>query len=164
MRFEKLDFIPMTESDVPALVPIMKRAFEYDAIQSGRAQSGPDGFDNGEFIRKRLSMPDVDAFRIELDGVTIGAIMMFIHEDTKDGHLSLLFIDCDFMGSGYGEMAWRFIEHAYPFIEVWTLNTSAVSYRNHCFYINKLGFHVVQVTREMDRSSALFQLEKIIRR
>lgn len=164
MLFEELDFIPMSEADIPVLVPIMKQSFEDDARLFGRAEAGPDGYDDGNFLLKRIVLPDVDAYKIEYKGIVIGAIMLFVHEEQGDGHLSCVFIDKAYMGHGYGAMAWRFVEHTYPKVYKWTLNTSAVSYRNHCFYINKLGFHVVAVTREENRQLALFQLEKQIRR
>lgn len=160
MRFEALDFLPMTEADIPILVPIMKRAFENDAQLYGRPSGGPEGYDNGEFLRKRIVLPEVEGYRIDLDGKTIGAIMLFIHEEQGCGHLSCIFIDSPQMGAGYGAMAWRFVEYTYPKIHTWTLNTSAVSYRNHCFYINKLGFHVVAVEGKRDRYTAMFQLKK----
>lgn len=164
MRFEKLDFVPMTEADIPVLAPIMKRAFEDDARLSGRPGGGPEGYDDGEFIRKRLALPEVEGYCIELNGKVIGALLLFIHEKQASGHLSCIFLDTDQMGCGYGVTAWKFVEYIYPQIRTWTLNTSAVSYRNHCFYINKLGFQVVAVDGERDRYTAMFQLKKEIRR
>ena len=164
MRFERLDFLPMTEADIPVLTPIMKRAFEEDARQSGRPDGGPEGYDDGEFLRKRLALPEVEGYRIDLDEKTIGAVLLFIHAERACGHLSCIFIDNEYMDTGYGAMAWRFIEHTYPNIDTWTLNTSAVSYRNHCFYIGKLGFQVVAVDGGRDKYTAMFQLKKEIGR
>lgn len=164
MHWASLDFHPMTEADIPVLTPIMKRAFEYDAQRSGRPDGGPEGYDNGAFLRKRISLPDVEGYRITLDGRPIGAVMLFVHPEEASGHLSCIFIDVDQMGKGYGAAAWEFVEHIYPHINTWTLNTSAVSYQNHCFYINKLGFHVVAVEGNEDKYTAMFQLRKEIRR
>ena len=164
MRFETLDFIPMTEADIPILTPIMKQAFEDDARRYGRPDGGPDGYDDGEFLRKRIVLSDVEGYRIDLDGVTIGGILLFVHTKQHSGHLSCIFIDPSQMSAGYGAMAWRFVEHMYPRINTWTLNTSAVSYKNHCFYINKLGFHVVAVDGGKDRYTAMFQLKKELER
>lgn len=160
MCSECLDFIPMTEEDIPALVPIMKRAFEDDARRYGRLDGGPEGYDDGEFLRKRIVLPDVEGYRINLDGKAIGAILLFVHPEQASGHLSCIFIDPTQMGKGCGAAAWQFVERTYPQIRTWTLNTSAVSYRNHCFYINKLGFQVVAVDGGDDPHSALFQLTK----
>lgn len=162
MRYRQLDFLPMTEADIPILTPIMKRAFEADAQQSGRTTGGPEGYENGEFLRKRFVLPEVEGYRIDLDGQPIGAVLLFIHKDQGCGHLSCIFIDDQYMGNGYGAIAWQFVEHTYPMIHTWTLNTSAVSYPNHCFYINKLGFQVVAVAGGRDKDTAMFQLKKEI--
>ena len=160
MQFEGLDFVPITEADIPELVPVMRRAFEDDAKKSGRAVGGPEGYEDGSFIRRRLCLPEVEGYCIKMDQRVIGAILLFVHVDQASGHLSCIFIDTDQMGHGYGAAAWRFVEHMYSQINTWTLNTSAVSYRNHCFYINKLGFRVVAVNGGRDPYTALFQLKK----
>lgn len=163
MKFEKLDFFPLTKEDIPVLTPIMKRAFDNDAeLFFGKPEGGPPGYDDGTFLERWAFHPDATAYRIELDGTPLGAVILFICEEKSHGHLGCIFIDSGKIGQGYGAMTWRFVESHYPHIKMWTVETPAVSYRNHCFYINKCGFHVVAVEGGKDRFEAQFKLRKVI--
>ena len=161
MRFENLDFTPMTQEDIPLLAPIMKCAFDDDSrLFFGSPEGGPEGYDDGSFLKKWGFHPEASAYRISRDGIPIGGFILFINESQRFGHLGCIFIDSFSIGQGYGSTAWRFVEHTFPQIRTWTVDTPAVSYRNHCFYINKCGFHVTKVEGDRDRYEAQFRLEK----
>lgn len=163
MLFHELEFVPMTREDVPILAPLMKQAFDDDAKQFFQQETGgPPGYDDGTFLEKWGIESNAISYRINLKKKAIGAIMVFIDEKNNHGFLGNIFIDSSLIGKGYGHTAWLFIEQQYPQITVWETETPAVSYRNHCFYINKCGFQVFAVERKKDRYEAMFKLRKII--
>ena len=45
-------------------------------------------------------------------------------------------------------------------MKVWHTETPALSYRNHCFYVNTCGFHVVRISDQHSPEDAQFQMEK----
>lgn len=162
-NFEGLTFSRLTEADVPVLTPIMKRAFDDDSrLFFDRPAGGPEGYDDGSFLRKWGVQSGAAAYRIDREGTPVGGMILFINERAGEGFLGTLFIDAPLIGQGLGQIAWRFAEHAYPHIRVWQTETPAVSYRNHRFYINKCGFHVVSVEGDRDRFEAQFKLRKVI--
>jgi len=163
MIFNGLDFVPMQKGDIEILTPIMKRAFDEDArLYFQKSEGGPSGYDDGSFLKKWGLESDAISYCIKLGERVIGAMMLFINEEHKHGFLGNIFIDSELAGKGYGYTAWYFAEHMYPHITVWETETPAVSYRNHCFYINKCGFHVVAVDGGVDRFEAMFKLKKVI--
>lgn len=165
MMYENLEFIPLKESDIPILTPIMKRAFDEDSrLYFNKPEGGPDGYDDGSFLRKWGLNSGSTAFRVNCEGKAIGAVILFFNHKLHEGMLGCIFVDSMLEGQGYGTSIWRFVEKTYPDIRAWNTETPAVSYRNHCFYINKLGFHVVAVEggRE-DRYDAQFKFRKELR-
>ncbi|NLW70898.1 MAG: GNAT family N-acetyltransferase [Eubacteriaceae bacterium] len=158
-----IEFTPLKESDIPELTPIMERSFDEDArLFFGKPKGGPEGYDDGSFLRKWALMPKATSYCIHLEGVLIGAIILFIYEGIHSGHLGCIFLDPEYCGRGLGTRVWNKVEAAYPSVKKWTTETPAVSYRNHRFYINNCGFHVVEVQGGRDRFEAQFKLEKVI--
>lgn len=163
MEFEQLTFTPMVKEDIPLLTPIMKRCFDNDSqLFFQEPAGGPSGYDDGSFLEEWGLNPEATSYRIDLKGTPIGAIILFIHEEHGSGLLGNIFIDTDLSGNGYGSTAWRFVEHMYPKVKTWYAETPAVSYRNHYFYTNKCGFHIVGVEGGRNRFEAKFKLCKTI--
>jgi len=162
MLFDGLEFAPLRNEDIPILTPIMKRAFDDDSrLYFTNPVGGPPGYDDGTFLEKWGLDPKASAFRINKDGEAIGAMILFLDFKHGSGFLGNLFIDSTLINQGYGSTAWRFVEHTYPQISMWETETPAVSYRNHCFYINKCGFSVYAVDGDHDRYQAQFKLRKV---
>jgi hypothetical protein len=117
--FEGLEFIPMKREDVPVLTPVMKRAFDDDSrLFFGKPAGGPPGYDDGSFLVKWGIESGAHAFRLNLDGEPVGAMILFIDEEKRRGFLGCLFIDADRIGKGYGSVAWRFAERQFPQVAV----------------------------------------------
>jgi hypothetical protein len=80
MSFYKgLSFEPFTEQDVDIYTPIMKRSFDEDAKRhTADSSGGPDGYDNGDFLRKWYLHEGLNAFSIHQGSRPIGAIALWI--------------------------------------------------------------------------------------
>ena len=160
-EFEGLSFRPLTAEDVPVLTPIMKRAFDDDSRRFFQNPvGGPPGYDDGSFLRKWGLQSGSEAYRIDEAGRPVGAVILFVHPSGREGTLGCVFIDPERIGHGLGTKVWRFVEQSHPQVRVWNTETPAVSYRNHRFYVNKCGFHVVAVEGDEDRYEAQFRLRK----
>ena len=145
LQYEELTFRTLTKEDIPALTGIMKKAFDRDAqLHLGIGEMGPPGYDNGEFLTKWGLHKNSSAYKIEKDGKTIGAVIVWINEN-RVNFLGNIFIDPDLQDRGVGQKIWSFIERQYPDTRVWQTETPGFSTRNHNFYVNKLGFHVTKI-------------------
>lgn len=158
---KKIEFIRFGEEDVPELTRIMKRAFDKDTqIHLGEETGGPDGYDNGEFLRKWGFDKNSTQFKLLADNIIIGGVILWINPNTQDNYLGTIFLDIDFQEKGIGQEVWRMIEKMYPDTKVWHTETPIFSHRNHNFYINKCGFYVVEIKNPKDMHEGSFIMEK----
>lgn len=140
-----LQFDIFNEEDVDVLTPIMKRAFDEDTQRHlNQPTGGPDGYDNGDFLRKYALNPASQAYKVSKDGKPIGAVIVWIKENNVN-FLGNIFLDPEFQDKGLGLIIWEFIESKYPATVKWYTDTPGFSRRNHNFYVNKCGFKVVKI-------------------
>jgi hypothetical protein len=143
-NYKGLLFEPFTEDDIDIYSPIMKRSFDEDTKRHiGELAGGPDGYDNGEFLRKWYLHKDVTAFSIRQGDKPIGAIALWI-KSNNENILGNIFIDVDLQDRGLVLTIWEFVENHYPNTIKWSAETPIFSRRNHNFYVNKCGFKIVK--------------------
>jgi GNAT superfamily N-acetyltransferase len=101
------------------------------------------------------------AFKIlQNDRLIGGAFMTFTRESHK-GELVLFGLEPTYQGRGLGQKVWRYIEEIYSDIEVWELLTPTAALINVDFYVNKCGFHIVEITKDSDfHKWGMFRFEK----
>ncbi|WP_167956161.1 GNAT family N-acetyltransferase [Anaerosporobacter faecicola] len=162
-EFKGLQFIKVTKEDVMPLTAIMKRAFDEDTKRHlGEESGGPDGYDNGEFIQKWYIESGAEAYKIVKDGVLVGGCNVFLGRE-QENFLGSVFLDPSCQDKGYGTCIWKFIEQKYPDTRVWRTETPGFSKRNHNFYVNKCGFHVVKIENPKDKYEENYILEKVMK-
>jgi GNAT superfamily N-acetyltransferase len=140
----ELTFEVIEASDIPALTPVMKRAFDDDAQKHlGQESGGPPGYDDGEFFRTwLLPYEESIGYKIMAGDRLIGGIIVWI---LPEGHniLGTIFVDPDLQDIGVGQRTWRFIEGTYPATKSWRLGTPSWATKNHHFYV-RCGFQRVE--------------------
>lgn len=155
-----LQFERFTKEDVNILTPIMKSAFDEDTQRHlNQPTGGPDGYDNGDFLRKYALNPASQAYKISKNGKPIGAVIVWIRENNVN-FLGNIFIDPKLQDKGLGLIIWEFIESKYPDTVKWYTDTPGFSKRNHNFYVNKCGFKVVKIKNPKDKYNESYVLEK----
>ncbi|MDN3956025.1 GNAT family N-acetyltransferase [Sporolactobacillus laevolacticus] len=160
--FKGLEFEVIKEDDIEKLTQIMKRAFDEDTkIHLNEPHGGPDGYDNGDFLRKYALDSKSDAYKIAKNGRLIGAAIVWINEDHIN-YLGNIFIDPQFQNNGTGTLIWNFIEKRYSETKVWRTDTPGYSKRNHNFYINKCGFKVIKILNPFSKYEESYIMEKIM--
>ena len=161
--YKGLSFEPFTEQDIDIFTPIMKRSFDEDTKRHTEdSASGPNGYDNGEFLKKWYLHKDVTAFKIYQGEKPVGAIALWI-KDNNENILGNFFIDTDLQDRGLGMIIWEFVESHYPNTKKWLTETPIYSRRNHNFYVNKCKFKVIKINEPKDMKNGSFVLEKVIR-
>lgn len=158
IRFEK-----MTEKDIDNLTPIMKKAFDNDTkIHLGKEAGGPTGYDDGTFLRKWGLDKEATSYCIYLDEKLVGGVVLWI-KDNNENYLGNIFIDTDYEDKNVGTIVWHKIEEMYPDTRVWNAETPIFSHRNHNFYVNKCGFHVIKIQKPKDLEEGSFILQKVMK-
>lgn len=163
-KFDHLTFETLEEKDIDVLTKIMERAFDEDTrIHLNEPKGGPNGYDNGDFLRKFGLHKDSTAYKISQEDKVIGCIILWINKETNINFLGNIFIDTSVQSKGIGKKIWEFIEQEYPETVKWCTETPGFSRRNHNFYVNKCGFHVVRIKNPMDKYDSSYILEKEIK-
>lgn len=100
-------------------------------------------------------------FKILQNGRVIGGVFMTFTLESHRGELVLFGIEPAYQGLGLGQKVWRYIEKLYSDIEVWELLTPTAALINIDFYVNKCGFHIVEITKDnVSNKWDMFRFEK----
>lgn len=110
---------PLQPSDREQFVRDNQEAFNYGALEEfGRRD---DHFEEyGEIISRETIEASIDsgeAYRILLDGETVGGVVLKV--DGERGDLDLLFVSPHIHSKGVGYAAWRAVEEMHPEVRVW---------------------------------------------
>ena len=158
-------FTPLREQDIEALTPIMRRAFDEDTrLHLGLPAGGPQGYDDGSFLRRYGLHPGATAYCIHAQGRLAGGVILWINDTDHCNTLGNLFLDPELQNRGLGTQVWREIERMFPDTLLWNTETPIYSHRNHNFYVNKCGFHIVHIDNPRDMQEGSFILQKVMRR
>ena len=86
------------------------------------------------------------------------------------GELELFFVIPSYESKGVGQAAWKEVERLHPEIKTWETVTPYFEQRNIHFYVNKLGFHIVEFytkflkDKDMPKGmDGMFRFQKIIK-
>lgn len=158
-----LEYIQITESDLPVLIDVMTRAFDDDTrTHLGEERGGPEGYDNGEFFRTWLfPYKESRGFKNLKDGRTVGAFIVWILPKGEN-NLGTIFIDPDFQDQGIGTATWAHIEATFPETKSWTLGTPSWSTKNHSFYEKKCGFRKIREEETPDHAWNSYIYQKMM--
>ena len=141
---ENVTLVPLTENYREQFIKDNQEAFNYGALEEfGRRD---DHFEeDGEIISRSTIENSIDhgeAYRIMQDGRPVGGVV--IRTDGELGDLDLLFVSPHVHSRGIGYAAWCAVERLHPEVIVWETVTPYFEKRNIHFYVNRLGFHIVE--------------------
>ena len=144
---------PLKADDREQFICDNQIAFKYGAVEEFGLRD--DHFEeDGEIISRETIERSIDggeAYRIRMDGKTVGGLVVKTDPETQHNHLELLFVDPAAHSRGIGQAAWREVERLYPDTEVWETCTPYFEKRNIHFYVNRCGFHIVEFFCAMHR-------------
>ena len=159
----ELKLIRLEELYINELTKIMERAFDEDTrIHLGEEKGGPDGYDDGSFLRKWGLHKKASSYCIFLNKQLIGGVILWINEDNNN-FLGNIFIDPIYENQGLGTKVWNMIEKLYPNTKTWNTETPIFSSRNHNFYVNKCGFHIVKIDDPKNRLEGQYKMQKAMK-
>lgn len=131
-------------SDKEQFVLDNQEAFNFGALEEFGLRDSH--FEEGEQIISKAtiekSIAEGEAYRIIADENIVGGLVVRVSEDK--GELDLLFIKPSWHSKGIGQKAWFLIEKMYPQVKIWETVTPYFEKRNIHFYVNRLGFHIVE--------------------
>ena len=168
-----ISLVPITPDDKEQFILDNQRAFKYGAQEemteqreqsrtcsgyaesrrnSSAAQFGmrDDRTEEGEevisrkTIERSMNGERAETYRIVCDGNVVGGLILQIDHQQAKGELEILFVNPEAHSKGIGQAAWKAVEAMHPEIRVWETITPYFEKRNIHFYVNRLGFHIVE--------------------
>ena len=167
-----MNLIKLKDEDLKEFKKLMQEAFQYgyeSVYGSDKEQVLPD-----KDIDDNLKNPNSYAYEmIDIDEI-VGGVIVTIDEKTNHNYLDFLFVRVGIQSKGIGQTIWKEIEKLYPNTKVWETCTPYFDKRNIHFYVNKLGFHIVEYFNEKhpdtnrpldcyEEDDGMFRFEKIMK-
>lgn len=157
----KLTYKKLEKSEIPELTLIMKAAFDADTkMHTDLKEGGPNGYDNGELLKRLMNLPKAESAVILADGIKVGGYTVTKDKDIYT--LDILFIDPSYNSKGIGSMVWKDIENIHNEAKTWLVETPDYSKRNHHFY-EKCGFKKIK-EHSFEEGSKSFVFVKHVKR
>ena len=149
-------------------------AFKFGAEQYFNEKELKEQFEENDEIISRetiihsLNETNALGYRIILNNKKVGGIVISLDKDK--GELLLFFVNPNEHSKGIGTKVWDKIEKMYPEVKHWETLTPYFEKRNINFYVNKLGFHIVEFFNKYhpdphypDEMDEMLRFEKIIK-
>ena len=143
---DNIRLVPITPDDKEQFILDNQRAFKY-GVQEGMRD---DRMEEGEEVISRKTIEcsmngeQAETYRIVCDGNVVGGLILQIDQQHAKGELEMLFVNPEAHSKGIGQAAWKAVEAMHPEIRVWETITPYFEKRNIHFYVNRLGFHIVE--------------------
>lgn len=154
-----IKLVPLTADDREQFILDNQQAFKYGAqeefgMRDDRMEEGEEVISR-KTIERCLDDNQAEAYRIMHNEDVVGGMILKIDRQSAKGELEILFIKPDAHSKGLGQAAWKAVEIIHPEICVWETMTPYFEKRNIHFYVNRLGFHIVEFWNKYQRGPAV---------
>ena len=145
---DNIRLVPITPDDKEQFILDNQRAFKYGAqtmfgMRDDRMEEGEEVISR-KTIERSMNGEHAETYRIVCDGKVVGGLILQIDRQHAKGELEILFVNPEAHSKGIGQAAWKAVEAMHPEIRVWETITPYFEKRNIHFYVNRLGFHIVE--------------------
>ncbi len=141
-KINSIRLAALSESDLAEFKHEMQKAFQYGYECEFGPCPGPVLPETD--IDQTLAENGAVAYSAWVDNVMAGGAVVKIDPENQNNQLELFFIRTSFQGRGLGRAIWSEIEKLYPTTAIWETCTPYFEKRNLHFYINCLGFQIVE--------------------
>lgn len=145
----KITLSKVSESDIPVFIADIQKAFQI-AYEQECGKSAEPVISEQDIMSSFSNVNSVPYFAYINNNIAGGCVVV-VNPETKTGSLDLLYTKVGNQNLGIGTKIWSKIEETYPEIHTWETFTPYFDKRNIHFYINKLGFHIVEFYNQSHR-------------
>ena len=156
---DNINLVTITPDDREQFILDNQRAFKYGAqtefgMRDNRMEEGEEVISR-KTIERSMNGEHAETYRIVCDGNVVGGLILQIDQQHAKGELEILFVNPEVHSKGIGQAAWKAVEAMHPEIRVWETITPYFEKRNIHFYVNRLGFHIVEFWNKYHHGPAL---------
>ena len=163
----------LKQPDEEQFIKDNQAAFNFGAEQYFNEQELEEQHEeDGQIISRETIIQSIHhegsiAYRIMDGNKKVGGIIINLKDDF--GELEIFFVIPSCESKGVGQAAWKEVEILHPEIKAWETVTPYFEQRNIHFYLNKLGFHIVEFYTKFlkdkdmpEGMDGMFRFQKII--
>ena len=156
---DNIRLVPITPDDKEQFILDNQRAFKYGAqtmfgMRDDRTKEGEEVISR-KTIERSMNGEHAETYRIVCNGNVVGGLILQIDRQHAKGELEILFVNPEAHSKGIGQAAWKAVEAMHPEIRVWETITPYFEKRNIHFYVNRLGFHIVEFWNKFHHGPAV---------
>ena len=156
---DNISLVSITPDDKEQFILDNQRAFKYGAqiefgMRDDRMEEGEEVISR-KTIERSMNGEQAETYRIVCDGNVVGGLILQIDQQHAKGELEILFVNPEAHSKGIGQAAWKAVEAMHPEIHVWETITPYFEKRNIHFYVNRLGFHIVEFWNKYQHGPAV---------
>ena len=156
---DNICLVGITPDDKEQFILDNQRAFKYGAqeefgMRDNRMEEGEEVISR-KTIERSMNGEHAETYRIVCDGNVVGGLILQIDQQNAKGELEILFVNPEAHSKGIGQAAWKAVESMHPEIRVWETITPYFEKRNIHFYVNRLGFHIVEFWNKYQHGPAV---------
>ena len=156
---DNISLVGITPDDKEQFILDNQRAFKYGAqeefgMRDDRMEEGEEVISR-KTIERSMNGEHAETYRIVCDGNVVGGLILQIDQQHAKGELEILFVNPEAHSKGIGQAAWKAVEAMHPEIRVWETMTPYFEKRNIHFYVNRLGFHIVEFWNKYQHGPAV---------
>ena len=156
---DNICLVGITPDDKEQFILDNQRAFKYGAqeefgMRDNRMEEGEEVISR-KTIERSMNGEHAETYRIVCDGNVVGGLILQIDQQHAKGELEILFVNPEAHSKGIGQAAWKAVEAMHPEIRVWETITPYFEKRNIHFYVNRLGFHIVEFWNKYQHGPAV---------
>ena len=156
---DNICLVGITPDDKEQFILDNQRAFKYGAqeefgMRDNRMEEGEEVISR-KTIERSMNGEHAETYRIVCDGNVVGGLILQIDRQHAKGELEILFVNPEAHSKGIGQAAWKAVESMHPEIRVWETITPYFEKRNIHFYVNRLGFHIVEFWNKYQHGPAV---------
>ena len=167
-----MKLIALKNEDIKEFKKLMQEAFQY-GYESLYGKSEEQILPEKD-IDNNLNNENSYAYEMIDNNEIVGGVIVTIDEKTNHNRLDFLFVKIGVQSKGIGQTIWKQIEKIYPDTKIWETCTPYFDKRNIHFYVNRLGFHIVEYFNEKHpdpnmqvdcykEDDGMFRFEKIMK-
>jgi len=157
----EITIVPMNADNFDAAKKMMERSFATTLEDFPKNRDTKDHDHDLPSIDGILEKPEETPLLFYQEGKMVGGAVLILNSDNNN-ILSLLFVDPTCFDKGIGYRAWREIETRYPRTKTWTTETPPILMKNVTFYVNKCGFHIINV-KDPKSDDPMYVFQKIMK-
>ena len=143
---DNISLVPITPDDKEQFILDNQRAFKYGAQEGMRDNRMEEGEEviSRKTVERSMNGERAETYRIVCDGKVVGGLILQIDQQHAKGEQEILFVNPEVHNKGIGQAAWKAVEAMHPEIRIWETITPYFEKRNIHFYVNRLGFQIVE--------------------